>query len=93
MIIISALSLRPLYALPRQDLLGALRLVESSRLPGERIATYGPASLAYLRYYEMPWIVFESAEDLQRIVSRPDRTWVLYRFPREVRYALRTWRG
>ncbi len=43
------------YAHPKQDLAGAVTLVEAARKPGERVYALGYASTAFRDFFGMDW--------------------------------------
>ena len=81
MILASALSLRLNYRLPKQDYVAARDAVEAMRVSGEPVVTVGLASLPYQEYYATDWTAVEELGELDAIMSRSQRVWLVYSFP------------
>jgi hypothetical protein len=81
LVVQSARSWRPLYSVPKQDLAGAMQFVEANRREGEPVVTVGLASMPYHRYYQTGWTEVDRGEQLDAILARGRRTWIVYTFP------------
>lgn len=81
MIVASALSLGPNYSLPKQDYLAARADVESMRAADEPVVTVGLVSLPYREYYATDWTAVADLEELDAIMARSGRVWLVYSFP------------
>lgn len=84
LVLLSALSIPRAYA-PKQDFLGALRLVEREAAPSDRIVTLGLAGFTYRRFYNKDWPALETLGQLNELRAGASRVWVIYTFPPEVR--------
>ncbi len=80
LIIFSMTSLPSAFG-PKQDYLGALAFVESSKEPGDTIVTVGLATFPYKYFYKVDWEPVETLEALNAIRARSKRTWLLYTLP------------
>jgi len=77
----SVWSLRTDYGYPKQDFIGAMRLVDANRQQGEPVVTVGLTSFAYQRYFGRDWRAVESYAELESVRSQDHRTWLVYIFP------------
>ncbi len=73
--------LPPNYRYPKQDFVGARDLVERTRAPQDRVASFGVASLAFAKYYAPDWQVVNSWRDIEDMHSPSGSTWLVYTFP------------
>jgi mannosyltransferase len=80
LVLVSALSLPFVYG-PKQDYEGALRFVQTTRAPGDAVATADLAAFVYDRYFRVDWHVVESVGELDALRSGAGRTWFVYTFP------------
>jgi hypothetical protein len=71
--------------LPKQDYLGARRFIEAERQPGDAVVTVGLATYPYRAFYHAGWEDAESAEALNAVRARGQRTWVVYTIPAQLR--------
>jgi hypothetical protein len=88
LIIVASISTLPrVYALPKQDFIGARDYVEHQRSPGDLVVSAGLAVHAYADYYAPTWAVANSASDL--MARRPDNTraFLVYTLPIELKAA------
>jgi hypothetical protein len=85
MVLASLLFLPQNYRLDKQDYLGAQRYIESARRPAEPVAVAGLAQVPYLDYYRLPWTKLERREELDALLSRNSRTWLVYTLPVDLR--------
>ncbi|MFN2431805.1 MAG: glycosyltransferase family 39 protein [Gemmatimonadota bacterium] len=87
MILVSALSLARNYRYPKQDFGGAVRFVEERRAEGDAVVTAGVVDYPLREVYGRRWPSVESAEQLDELRGRTDRTWLLYTFPRYLEHS------
>ncbi|NWG47203.1 MAG: glycosyltransferase family 39 protein [Alphaproteobacteria bacterium] len=69
------------YTHPKQDFEGALALVRAEAAPGDVATSFGLAGLPLSRYFEPDWPVLSSAGDLEALLARGQRVFVIYAFP------------
>ena len=70
------------YRLPKQDYAGARDYVEANRGEGDSVATLGLlTSFPYERLYAPSWTPVASTSDLDSVIARSRRTWLVYSFP------------
>jgi mannosyltransferase len=74
----SAASLPYDYRYPKQDFDGAMRFVDSHRVPGEPAITAGGAIYPFAEYYRRDWTGIRSAGPLRDVRARGQRVWVVY---------------
>lgn len=77
----SAWSLPRAYRYPKQDFVGAMRLVDTQRLPDEPVVTVGLTSFAYQRYFGRDWRAVETYSELESVRAQGRPTWLVYAFP------------
>jgi len=77
----SAWSLPTAYRYPKQDFLGAMRLVDAQRQPSEPVVVVGLSALPYQNYYRRDWRAVASYEELESVRSQAKRTWLVYTLP------------
>ncbi len=77
----SAVTLPAAYRYPKQDFLGAMRLVDIQRQPGEPVLTVGMTSFAYQRYFGRDWPPVETYAQLEAARAQGRRVWLVYAFP------------
>jgi hypothetical protein len=85
LIVLSAASVPAAYA-PKQDYQGALAFVEQAKEPGDVVVTVGLATFPYRSLFNVDWDAASSAEQLERIRARAQRTWVVYTIPLHLRF-------
>jgi hypothetical protein len=72
---------------PKQDFEGARAFVETSRAPGDAVATVDMTVMPYADFYTAPWTPVDNVEALQALESAHARTWVVYSTPTRMRAA------
>jgi hypothetical protein len=81
-ILLSTLSLGFDYRYPKQDFEGAMRYVQSSLAPGDRVITTGLPADPYRMLYRLSWPNVSSRAELDSMRAAGARTWVVWTFPR-----------
>lgn len=80
------------YALPKQDFVGARDFVARTQVPGEAVVAVGLAGKAYGLYYAPHWATAQDHDELERARASCRRLWLVYTLPIEVRaYHPRLW--
>jgi mannosyltransferase len=69
------------YRYPKQDFIGAKKMIESNRLASDAVVSVGLATVAYSKYYAPEWQVARSWEAVEEIRSKSSRTWLVHAFP------------
>lgn len=92
-ILLSAVALPRVYALPKQDFVGARDYVEHTQTPTDAVVAVGLAGTAYRRYFAPHWLTADSADALRDVLDRHDRVWLVYTLPVELEaYRPDVWR-
>ena len=81
-ILLSALSLGFDYRYPKQDFEGAMRYVQATQSPGDRVVTTGLPADPYRMLYELAWPNISTRAELDSMRAAGGRTWVVWTFPR-----------
>jgi mannosyltransferase len=81
MVIGSAATLPPAYRYPKQDFVGAMKLVDTERRGEDSVATVGLTSFAYGRYFGRDWREIETPADLEALRAQGHPVWLIYAFP------------
>jgi mannosyltransferase len=81
MVVASAATLPPAYRYPKQDFVGAMRLVDTERRADEPVVTVGLTSFAYRQYFGRDWREIETPGDLDALRAQGHRVWMVYAFP------------
>jgi uncharacterized membrane protein len=81
MLLISAGLAARNYIAPKQDLIGAVTLVEAERQPGERVYAAGPAWELFHNYFGMDWAPLDSGAQWQAAVAEPGPFLLVVAFP------------
>ncbi|MFI5397356.1 MAG: glycosyltransferase family 39 protein [Candidatus Binatia bacterium] len=81
MITISAFSLPRLYALPKQDFVGARDYVERVRQEDDATVAVGLAGGAFQRYFAPQWLVAQTRQELEAIEGSHQHVWLVYTLP------------
>ena len=69
------------YTAPKQNLIGALEFVETSRNPSDRVFSVGHASLAFNGYLDAGWGVIQTNEDYLAASALPGPMVFVIAFP------------
>jgi hypothetical protein len=80
----SAVSVSAAYA-PKQDFAGALAYIEQHRGAGDAVVTVGLAAFPYSKFYHTGWQQVLSQQELEAVLQRAKRTWLVYTMPLHVR--------
>lgn len=84
---IVAASIWPLsgvYAYPKQDFQGPLRLLDRAVADGDRVVAAGLAAYPYQRYYHRPFAAVDHLADLRPLQRTRGRVWLIYTLPHYV---------
>ncbi len=65
----------------KQDYVGALEYVDRVRADGDAVVMLDMAILPYQEYWEVDWLIIESADELEAVEERHERTWLVSTFP------------
>lgn len=79
-ILASLPSLRYVYY-PKQNYAGAIELIENEKRDSDSIVTIGIADFPFNEYYGKNWENVRSIEELDEILSKTSRTWLVYTMP------------
>jgi mannosyltransferase len=74
-------TLPPAWRYPKQDFLGAMRLIDAQRQPGEPVVVVGLSAFAYRSYYRRDWQPVATAAELESVRAQGKRTWLVYTLP------------
>ncbi len=69
------------YVLPKQDLFGAIAVVESVARPDERIYAVGHPATAYEDYFKTDWLRIMNQEDYQNAINQDGPVTFVVGFP------------
>jgi hypothetical protein len=69
------------YAHPKQDLAGAVALVEATRKPGERVFAVGHASTAFTGHFHTDWTPLFTVEEFDAAMAAPGPVTFVVAFP------------
>ncbi|MGB0661418.1 MAG: glycosyltransferase family 39 protein [Mangrovicoccus sp.] len=81
MLVISAGLAARNYMAPKQDLAGAVALVEALRRPGEPVYAVGPAAQVFSDYYGMDWAALDNSDDWDQALEGPGSMIFVVAFP------------
>lgn len=70
---------------PKQDFVSARDYVERQRAPGDAVVAVDLTRFPYGRWLATDWSAAATAQELEAIESRHQRTWVVYTFPERLR--------
>ena len=79
MILVSAISVPFAYG-PKQDYQGAYDFVNAHEQPGDAVVTVDLSSFVYQDLYQANWTDVTSLNQLNKIRSQTNRTWLVYTF-------------
>ncbi|MGQ0720473.1 MAG: glycosyltransferase family 39 protein [Candidatus Eiseniibacteriota bacterium] len=80
-VVVSALTLPRVYALPKQDFSGARDFVLAEMGPGDVAVAVGLAGAVFGRYFAPDWPVPETAEELEDLRGSHATVWLVYTLP------------
>jgi hypothetical protein len=81
LVVVSALTLPRVYALPKQDFSGARDFVLAEMGPDDVAVAVGLAGAVFGRYFAPDWPVPESAEELDTLRGAHATVWLVYTLP------------
>lgn len=82
LIFFSIFPLKHLYSFPKQDYIGAMNFVNTHRMDYESVLTVGSCIFTpYHRYYNKDWQHIKNMEQLENILAKGSRVWLIYTFP------------
>ena len=79
--VVSVALLRKNYAYPKQDLAGAVALIEHQRVAGDVAASVGLAATSIHSYFAPSWPVVETPDQLQALLDSASSVWIVTAFP------------
>ena len=69
------------YTQPKQDLAGAMALVEAERDSGDRVYGVGVVDVMFQGYFETDWGAIRTDEELAAALAEPGPVWLVLSFP------------
>ena len=73
------------YAAPKQDFIGAQRLIATQAEPEDTIVTLGLADIPYGSYLAPDWPAIQTADELTFLLSNTHHVWLITAFPAHTR--------
>ena len=84
MVLVSGAMAARNYQAPKQNLAGAVALVEAIRQPGERVYAVGPAATAFTGYFQTGWQIITDNEGYRAALAEPGPVLLVVAFPARV---------
>jgi len=84
-ILASLVSLKNNYRCPKQDYSGAMAYIEKNRNDNDQVLVVGLARYPFEHYYVNDWETVETVEELEKIRSSNEQTWLIYTFQDHMR--------
>ena len=81
MIALSVFLVQKNYAAPKQNLAGAFALVESQRIPTERVYAINPGGPIFQSHFQADWGTIDTAADYDAAMSQPGPVTLVVLFP------------
>lgn len=81
MVIVSSALASRNYGLPKQNLAGAVELVDEIRKPGERVLAIGHAGTAFEDYFNTNWESIMTPQDYAAAMAQPGPVLIVVAFP------------
>jgi len=80
-IVLAALSSTRYVFYPKQDFVGAMKLIEKEKAISDSIITLGIADFPFNKFYKKNWVNVKTIKELESARMSEKRTWLIYIMP------------